>query len=225
MSGPANLTRLRFGRLRVIARAPLPEGVPVRKRGTSWSVICDCGRQLLRVPAFDLRGRKMRSCGFCVPNDLRWKKHGGRDLPEYGVYRAMLSRCHTPTDHNFARYGARGIVVADRWRYGEGDKTGFECFISDMGRRPKPGLTLERVDNDGPYASWNCRWATARDQQLNTKRTLKVVYRGETMTLVDAMRVAGGIVALGTARQRIRRGWPVALAVETPAGAKRPTYH
>jgi hypothetical protein len=53
---------------------------------------------------------------------------------------------------NYPRYGGRGIFVCDRWRYGEGGTSGFECFLADMGRRPSPSLSIDRIDNNGPYS-------------------------------------------------------------------------
>lgn len=79
----------------------------------------------------------------------------------------MIQRCHNPNQPHYERYGGRGIFVCDEWR------ESFEAFYRDMGDRPtgptgKP-YTIERKDNDGPYAPWNCEWIPHTRQQLNKR--------------------------------------------------------
>ncbi len=84
----------------------------------------------------------------------------------YGAWAGMVNRCHNPNNSSFARYGGRGTTVCDRWRKGEGGKSGFECFLADMGERPH-GKTLDREDASGNYEPGNCRWADASTQRRN----------------------------------------------------------
>ncbi len=72
------------------------------------------------------------------------------------------ARCTNPANHKFPLYGARGISMCARWR------ESFEAFLADMGMRP-PGLTLDRIDNDGNYEPGNCRWADAKTQSSNRR--------------------------------------------------------
>lgn len=113
--------------------------------------------------------------GMCMMHYTRWYHHGDASivLPigrfgkgrrkhfMYGSYAAMINRCHNPNNSSYARYGALGVYVCERWR------EDFLNFLGDMGERPE-GKTLDRYpDPAGPYAPDNCRWATPVEQRQN----------------------------------------------------------
>lgn len=83
-------------------------------------------------------------------------KHGMSRSPTYNSWRGMLARCRA---RNIMRYGARGIIVCDRWKT-------FTNFLVDMGLRPI-GTSIDRIDGDEGYSKSNCQWATRSEQASN----------------------------------------------------------
>lgn len=86
--------------------------------------------------------------------------HGGTYTREYRVWADMHQRCRNPRNTRYPKYGGRGISVCERW-------ADFGTFIADMGPRPSPNHSIDRINNDGNYEPGNCRWATRSDQQRN----------------------------------------------------------
>lgn len=158
-----DLTGRRFGRL-VIVR------IAGRKNGeVYWSCLCDCGA-MHESPGGSIRRGDTRSCG-CLQKDNTPRKHGATNrvrgaTPEYRSWMGMNSRCYLKTTKGYHRYGGRGITVCDRWRYS------FVNFLADMGTKPSPNHSIDRVNNDGNYEPGNCRWATRKEQNRNRCTTV-----------------------------------------------------
>lgn len=153
--------------------------------GTLWECVCECGVTKAVNRRSLIRGES-KSCG-CLRKEMtgdrfRGKRPGSWGHPrkgrgnygitkkfkvEYWAWGDAIKRCKNPNDKNYHRYGGRGIFVCDRWLKGENGKSGFECFLEDVGPKPHPELSLDRIDNSGPYAPGNCRWTDRFTQARN----------------------------------------------------------
>lgn len=115
------------------------------------------------------------------------------------VWRGMKRRCYSPKCAKYPRYGGRGIRVCDRWL------ESFDNFLADMGPRPSPEHSIDRIDNDGNYEPSNCRWATREEQQRNTSRARMITIGGRSAPLAEWEKLSG--MGRDAVRARLRRGW------------------
>lgn len=193
-----------FGRLTVIRFA-------FKRRGhTFYLCQCVCSRPIeVRKDAL-LEGRTT-SCGCLKREQIGElnRTHGmSGKTPEHQAWAHMVRRCHTPTTRGYGHYGGRGIKVCDRWRYS------FANFLADMGLRPSPDHSLDRIDNDGDYEPGNCRWTLITIQANNTRRNRRLEYGGKSLTVGEWTRELG--YPREVIRRRIKEGWPVEDALLTP---------
>ncbi len=137
----------------------------------------------------------------CKECDYIRKKLLLKTKPLYEVWRGIVDRCNNPNNSRYRHYGGRGIKC--KWKT-------YESFYTDMGSSYKKGLTIDRIDNNGNYCKENCRWATMKVQSRN--KSNNVNYDG--VCISDLSESLGGAKSL--VHTRIKRGWPLEQAVNTP---------
>ncbi len=188
-----NLADRRFGELTVLYY--------VGRRGgnAAWFCHCDCGvEKVVSSGRLTCTRRPARSCGCRVPGKSQHPTLRQRHKPEYMAWVAMRGRCSNRHDKYYAGYGGRGISVCERWQ------RSFKAFMDDMGPKPTPQHSIDRRNNDSNYEPGNCRWATRKEQQQNTRTTHLLTFQGRTMCVVEWARELG--ISATTLYARLSRG-------------------
>lgn len=216
-----DITGYTFGRIQVIQF--LGHREYKNSRAVMWLCQCECDN----ATTFAIRGSSLtsggvESCG-CIGIEKAIKNkttHGRYRTTEYRSWYGMKARCLCRGDASYNRYGGRGILVCEHWLK-------FENFFEDMGLKPSPKHSIDRIDNNGNYScghcdecvanGWfaNCRWATKEEQARNTRRKHLIFFRGETRTLMEWSEIIG--LPYSVLRARIfQLKWPLEKAFVTP---------
>lgn len=204
-----DLTGRKFQRLTALSRDT--------SRRQHWFFLCDCGNvKSQRAPC--VTSGAIKSCGCANIEALRNKgTHRGTvkgaKHPLWDLWCGMIARCENPNHVGYANYGGRGIAVCQRWK-------DFVAFTSDVGARPA-GFSLDRLDTNGNYEPGNFRWATPREQSLNTSRNVHLTLDGERATVSQWAEKLG--VDQRTLNRRRALGWSEYDVLTVPVGGKRAT--
>lgn len=194
--------KVKYNRLTFLRNAPRD-----RQHRMRWVCLCDCGNETT-TDAYAVKSGSAKSCG-CLRHIGRPTRttHGKSGTRIYSAWRSMRDRCLCPTHHAFKDYGERGITVCARWEK-------FENFAEDMGDIPSKDHTLERSNNSLGYQPGNCRWATRKEQQRNT-RFNRILTVGGISKCVSAWAEEKGI-HFNVIHDRLRLGWTHEDAVTIP---------
>jgi hypothetical protein len=131
------------------------------------------------------------------------RNHYGAASRAYAAWRNLKSRCDNSRTPKYRHYGGRGISYDPKW-------ASFAGFVADMGLAPA-GMSLDRIDNDGPYCRTNCRWATPTEQNRNTRFNRIIAFDGERKPLAAWAEQLG--ISWVTLRARLDMGWPLERAM------------
>lgn len=160
-----NATGMKFGRLTGVKVAKIIGG------RIYWDFLCDCGKVVMyRLDS--VRHETTKSCG-CYKNEL-WMntitKHGSSQSMDssYRSWQHMKARCYNSNDPSYKYYGERGIIVCDKWL------NDYNAFDLDMGPKPTPEHTIDRINNDGNYEPGNCKWSTPLEQAQNRRKPFEL---------------------------------------------------
>jgi len=185
MASFIDLTGHIYGKLTVLKRIGTKYDSPL------WECICACGKTMFTVSSH-LRSGNTFSCGCSRLNNKFRYRHGqagyalnGRKAsPEYKTWIGMVKRCLNEKSHRYKNYGGRGIKVCERWLL-------FDSFFEDMGVRPSPKHSIDRIDVNGNYEPVNCRWATVLEQAHNKTNSVFYEYDGKRQVLAEWARELG----------------------------------
>ena len=203
---------IRFGRLQIVKEV-LPQTLSCSRR--QFECLCDCGQRCIATLT-SLRRGYTKSCGClrkeAMVQNARPPKHGMADTRTYSSWEAMKQRCLNPRHKNYKHYGGRGITICEKW-------LSFEAFYADMGTRPSPQHSIDRVDNEQGYYKANCRWATQTEQQRNTRQSKMLTMGGETLCVAHWADKTG--LPSTTILSRLHYGYTVTESLSFPLHMKR----
>lgn len=134
---------------------------------------------------------------------------------EYRIWTGIVTRCTNHRVRHYYLYGGRGIGICTRWLK-------YENFLADMGRRPSPTHSIDRIDVNGDYIKSNCRWATLTEQSRNRRDRRPLTIDGVTKTLAEWAIVSD--TPLKRIWERLADGWIPAQAVFAPKKTVHPTH-
>lgn len=172
---------------------------------------CDCGN-IVMARADGLKSGRIKSCG-CYNIDRaktgnNRRTHGKHNTRLYRIWQAMYARCYIRTTPAYKNYGGRGITICTEWL------KDFQAFYDwAMQSGYNDNLTIDRVNVNGNYEPFNCRWITKEEQARNTRANHYITYNGETHTLGEWASIVG--IDRRVIGWRLKHNWTIERALTT----------
>lgn len=182
--------------------------------GGNWHCVCQCENKTKRsVAGFDLRNGKSKCCG-CIATGKPLQYHGYSQHRLYKIHTDIEYRCNDPSDDSYHNYGGRGIYICDEWS-GRDGRIAFIKWSLENGW--EKGLEIDRIDNDGPYAPWNCRYVTRKENDRNRRGNIYYEFQGKERTAGEILELHNPHnLSVASVVHRLKKGQSVEEAINTP---------
>lgn len=173
---------------------------------------CECGKTTI-VRLTSLKANKLQSCGcyYINKNGKEDIKHGRSKTRLYRIYNQIITRCYNKNSTAYSIYGGIGITVCKEWLE---DYKVFEKWSLDNDYAKN--LSLDRINPHLSYSPDNCRWATAKEQANNKRKTVYITCFNEKKTAKQWEDDERCKVTASTLQYRLRQKWPIEMAITTP---------
>lgn len=172
-----------------------------KKPVTKWVCRCACGK-ILSVKGDSLRSGHTVSCG------CKKVKHGHANKERlYQTWKNMHRRCTNPNATRYEQYGGKGISVCPEWS----DYAAFRAWALSSGYNDT--LSIDRIDGDGNYEPYNCRWADDKMQANNISRNRTFTVDGNPITMSELAERLG--LSYSALQHRLDRGWSMDRIMNT----------
>lgn len=185
-------------------RKVLPSGQTNR----TVNCVCDCGSKV-NIRLLHWTRDRIKSCG-CKNNILNKPKYTNQERYLVRIYKAIKERCYENYIDSHIYYH-RGITVCDEWL-----NNPLSFVEWGIANGLKKGLQIDRIDNEKGYSPENCRVVTSKQNVNNRRVTFYVEYKGDKYAFTDLIELKGLNKHEGAIRRRIKRGWSVDKAFDTP---------
>lgn len=168
------------------------------KHKFSYFYKCECqceNKTKLIVNRMYLLNNGIKSCGCLHSEQSRINvvqaakasiTHNMSNTRFYSIWAGLKDRCKNINSPEYSNYGGRGITYDPRWDdFNNFYNDMYESYIQHVEEYGEKDTTIDRIDVNGNYCKYNCRWATIKEQNKNKRTTNYIYYDGKYQTIND----------------------------------------